>query len=185
LEERRSMTVLAARKPIGKRLRFEVFKRDGFVCQYCGAHPPGAILEVDHITAVAAGGGNDIDNLVTACFPCNRGKGAVDLSTIPQTLSSKAAEIAEAEAQLAGYSAIIEAKRKRIESEVWRVVKALTGEGRCSHDHFHSVSKFVQLLGVHETLEAVEITRVHPRTRDARWRYFFGVCWSKVREAGL
>lgn len=28
------------RKGIGKKLRFTIFKRDGFVCQYCGAKPP-------------------------------------------------------------------------------------------------------------------------------------------------
>lgn len=27
-----------ARKSISKKLRFDVFKRDGFKCQYCGAH---------------------------------------------------------------------------------------------------------------------------------------------------
>lgn len=36
---------------LGKKTRFEVFKRDGFKCMYCGAHPPEAILEVDHLKA--------------------------------------------------------------------------------------------------------------------------------------
>lgn len=27
----------AKRKPVSKRTRFEVFKRDGFTCRYCGA----------------------------------------------------------------------------------------------------------------------------------------------------
>ena len=64
------------RKAISKKTRFEVFKRDGFTCQYCGAHPPQAILHVDHIVPVAEGGGNEDTNLVTACDHCNLGKAA-------------------------------------------------------------------------------------------------------------
>ena len=71
---------MADRKPITKKMRFEVFKRDKFTCQYCGAKAPDAILEVDHIKPVAEGGGNDILNLVTACRDCNRGKGRRMLS---------------------------------------------------------------------------------------------------------
>lgn len=40
------------RKPISKKLRFEVFKRDGFRCAYCGKFPPAVILEVDHIEPI-------------------------------------------------------------------------------------------------------------------------------------
>ena len=62
---------MTERKPIKKSVRFEVFKRDGFVCQYCGAHPPAVILHIDHIHPVAEGGTDDFDNLITACEPCN------------------------------------------------------------------------------------------------------------------
>lgn len=62
------------RKPIPKSLRFEVFKRDKFTCQYCGLSAPEVILEVDHIKPVSKGGTNDILNLVTSCRDCNRGK---------------------------------------------------------------------------------------------------------------
>ena len=53
---------------------FEVFKRDSFTCQYCGKSAPDAVLEVDHIIPVSKGGDNDISNLITSCFECNRGK---------------------------------------------------------------------------------------------------------------
>lgn len=62
------------RKSTGKRLRFEVFKRDHFTCQYCGAQPPEIVLVPDHITPVAAGGETTIENLITSCEPCNQGK---------------------------------------------------------------------------------------------------------------
>jgi hypothetical protein len=71
-----------ARQPTGKRLRFEVFKRDYFTCQYCGAQPPAVVLVIDHVTPVAGGGLTTADNLVTACEACNQGKGARSLGEV-------------------------------------------------------------------------------------------------------
>lgn len=68
------------RKSISPKLRFEVFKRDGFRCQYCGRSAPQVRLHVDHIEPVAAGGTNDLTNLITSCSECNLGKGARRLS---------------------------------------------------------------------------------------------------------
>lgn len=91
-----------ARKAIGKRLRFEIFKRDGFKCQYCGATPVQAALVVDHVVPVAEGGTNDPANLISACEPCNQGKGAVPLDASrldpkrdPERLREQADQIRE------------------------------------------------------------------------------------------
>jgi len=67
---------MTKRKSISKKLRFEVFKRDKFTCQYCGSKAPDVVLHVDHLHPVAKGGENDVLNLVTACEGCNSGKGA-------------------------------------------------------------------------------------------------------------
>ena len=69
-----------AREPIRKSVRFEVFKRDSFTCQYCGEKSPDVVLQIDHIAPVADGGTNDILNLVTACRACNAGKSDKKLS---------------------------------------------------------------------------------------------------------
>jgi 5-methylcytosine-specific restriction endonuclease McrA len=34
---------------IGKSLRFEVLRRDGFACTYCGRKPPDVELHIDHV----------------------------------------------------------------------------------------------------------------------------------------
>jgi hypothetical protein len=68
------------RVPMSQKIRFEVFKRDSFTCQYCGAKAPDVVLHVDHIEPVAEGGTNNVLNLVTACNDCNSGKGVVRLS---------------------------------------------------------------------------------------------------------
>jgi hypothetical protein len=65
---------------LGKKLRFEVFKRDKFTCQYCGRSAPDIILHVDHIEPVSRGGKDDLLNLVTSCRDCNLGKGNRQLS---------------------------------------------------------------------------------------------------------
>ena len=67
------------RRTISTRTRFEVFKRDGFRCIYCGATPMGTPLHVDHVIPVAEGGSNKPENLATACAQCNGGKAAVSL----------------------------------------------------------------------------------------------------------
>jgi len=54
------------------KIRTAVFRRDDYTCQYCGAR--GIKLECDHVTPISRGGGSGLDNLVTACFACNRSK---------------------------------------------------------------------------------------------------------------
>lgn len=67
------------RKNISNKLRFEVFKRDNFTCQYCGKKAPDIVLNVDHIDPVSKGGTNDLFNLITSCFECNNGKRDIKL----------------------------------------------------------------------------------------------------------
>jgi len=66
--------VMAKRKSLSRKIRFEVFKRDKFACQYCGKTAPTVVLQVDHIEPVAKGGTNDLMNLITSCWDCNSGK---------------------------------------------------------------------------------------------------------------
>lgn len=171
------------RTALSKKTRFDVFKRDVFTCQYCGAHPPGVLLHVDHILAVAKGGTNAIDNLVTACEPCNLGKGARLLQVAPQSLAEKAKETQEREAQLLGYQAIFEAKRERLDDETWRVLDHLLGaNGTARNDEFNSTRRFIERLGLHEVLAAADIALGAPVRSRNLFRYFCGVCWNRVRE---
>lgn len=71
------------RAALSKRTRFEIFKRDGFTCQYCNRKPPEVTLEIDHIIPVAKKGTDDPLNLLTSCEDCNRGKSDKTLYDIP------------------------------------------------------------------------------------------------------
>lgn len=63
-----------ARGQIPQSVRFNVFRRDGFKCRYCGKSSPEVVLHCDHAVSVRDGGGDGEDNLVTACIDCNLGK---------------------------------------------------------------------------------------------------------------
>ncbi len=66
------------RKPKKQRrlkLRFQVFQRDNFTCQYCGRKAPECILEIDHRFPKSKGGRDNIKNYITSCQECNLGKG--------------------------------------------------------------------------------------------------------------
>ena len=60
--------------PLNSKIRFAVLNRDGFSCRYCGAIAPTVKLQVDHIKPVSEGGTNEMQNLITSCQLCNRGK---------------------------------------------------------------------------------------------------------------
>lgn len=93
---------MAKRKAIGTALRFEVFKRDSFTCQYCGGKAPESVLELDHIEPVSKGGGNELLNLITSCWACNSGKSDRSLSddTVVAKQHAQLAELQERREQL-------------------------------------------------------------------------------------
>lgn len=82
---------------LSKRTRFEVLKRDGFRCKYCGASSLSTILHVDHVIPRAEGGTDDPANLVSSCAPCNLGKSDVQLdeSRLPHTSAEDIREHAD------------------------------------------------------------------------------------------
>jgi 5-methylcytosine-specific restriction endonuclease McrA len=59
--------------------RVLVLNRDGYKCVFCGRTAKQVQLEVDHIVPFSPGGNNDLQNLQTLCFDCNRGKGTLRL----------------------------------------------------------------------------------------------------------
>ena len=66
-------------RTISPSMRFQILRRDGFACTYCGARPPEVRLHVDHERPRAYGGPDSLLNLRTACDRCNVGKGALAL----------------------------------------------------------------------------------------------------------
>ncbi len=51
-----------------------LFRRDNHLCMYCGGRFAPAMLTRDHVLPRSRGGGDDWENVVTACKPCNARK---------------------------------------------------------------------------------------------------------------
>lgn len=181
------MSEQTERKALSKKLRFEVFKRDGFRCMYCGATPDQALLQCDHIHPVALGGQNEMDNLATACQPCNAGKSATPLSVVPTSLEDRALETLEREEQIAAYQAIMRARRERIEDDCNEVLNLFCERFRrdgIPWRDFNSIKIFVTKLGVTDALDSVDIAHARFTYSYAQaFRYFCGVCWRKIKRA--
>lgn len=178
------------RRALSKRVRFEVFKRDRFQCQYCGQMPPAVVLHVDHIVPVAEGGGNEEPNLLTACEACNLGKGAVPLERIPDSAAAQAKRLTERREQLAAFNAILMEERE----EERELLDHLSGywlemEGRpgrvfvAGNDWWVGLKTFTKHLPQVEIMDFME--RAHPHEEweeERRWRYFCKCCWNTIRE---
>lgn len=177
-----------ARKSLKPVTRFEVFKRDGFACQYCGQKPPAVVLHVDHIVAVARGGDNSIDNLLTACSTCNHGKAARPLDVMPDSLEARAEAMKEKRDQLRAYERMLKAERRRIDSSVEKVRLAFSsgmlGDVNISDPSRKSVVHFLSKLPESEVIDAAALAVSKKRSPQETFRYFCGICWSKIRGRG-
>ena len=166
-----------------KRLRFEILKRDGFRCIYCGATPIQSPLHVDHVKPEADGGTDDPANLVTACRDCNGGKSSVPLEQRMDAMFTTEEERERAD-QVLEYLAIqrrlLDAKK---DAELMVLERWENLIGDWPHNLPQFISKPIKELGISRVLDAVEI--VARKNMDGpldRIRYFCGILRSLVRE---
>ena len=104
---------------VSVRTRFEVFKRDDFTCQYCGKKSPDVVLEADHIVPVCEGGSDDVINLRTSCWGCNRGKSGKPLSEVVtgEDPYDRAILLLERERPLRDYNEVLRVVNERVDRE--------------------------------------------------------------------
>jgi hypothetical protein len=178
-------TNIPKRKPLSKKLRFEVFKRDGFACAYCGKTPPEITLEIDHIEPVSSGGTNDPMNLLTACFDCNRGKKNIPLDKIPAKLSDNLEILKEKEEQIKEYRKfvnLIKRRRLRDANKVNDIYKSFFPEWTLNPDFIKDrICKFIELLPLDQVEDAMRLACKKMNDKDQTINYFCGICWNKIR----
>ena len=174
---------------ISKKIRFEVFKRDGFQCAYCGKSPPEVTLECDHIEPKSKGGKDDINNLLTACFDCNRGKRNIPLDKSPAKLQENYEILQEKEAQLAEYHKFIQKINRRITREIKKVDEAYSENfpDYCLNIKFKrgTVKTFLKHLPVQEVVDSMYLACSKINDSDRSISYFCGICWNKIKGKGL
>lgn len=175
-------------------IRFEVFKRDGFVCTYCGRRPPQVTLEVDHIIPRAEGGDDGMENLTTSCWDCNHGKGAKSLderAPVPD-LEERAELIRERERQLRLYHAAKAEERSRRDAqldrvwnhwfEVWNAVEESLPTYYVPKES--ALLRYIDAIGPDEVMDAMDIAgRKFSDLTTTPLRYFYGVCKRKTADA--
>jgi len=168
---------------VSKKTRFEVFKRDSFVCAYCGGKPPAVVLEADHIDPKSKGGKDCIDNLITSCFDCNRGKGATPLSSIPPKIEENMALRKEKEEQIKEHRKLLSSIRRRTLRDIKKIEKIYSNSfpGYLFSDSFSQVTikRFISMIPLHEIEEAMIIACSRGLNEDRTLKYFCGICWRK------
>lgn len=171
-----AVTGAMTRKPLSKRTRFEIFKRDGFKCFYCGATPTDSPMHVDHVQAVANGGTNEPHNLITACQSCNGGKSSVPLEQ--RRYQGKATEAdREHLEQLKEFMAI---QREMVDAKSEIADEALSHWERICGEVPHAlparIVRMVSEFGLSKLVEAferVESKRIYNSTE--KLKYLHGV----------
>jgi len=184
---------------VSTRTRFEVFKRDRFTCAYCGRTPPEVLLHVDHVVPLAAGGGGEMENLITACATCNQGKAArlLDEGSTPVVGKASVEEAQERLAQARAYAEASADLRRLLEDQANAVMDAWARAFRATDDGTHwqlsgrgaqfpmqsSVRNLLRRLPLDDLLSGVDIvaTRFDVSTEHA-CRYFYAICWRIVRD---
>lgn len=185
---------------VSVRVRFEVFKRDRFACSYCGNHPPDVLLEVDHVIPRAAGGTDEMENLVTACWDCNRGKSDRLLdegdrpAVSPKTVAAMQERLEQAKAyvellsQLSGvtdamHDHIIDYWAKafdaRVEERDGGAVWVLPGGAWPNHA---TLRQFLRELDMDQILGAVDAAASKVGANRGNDRYFYAICWRLIRD---
>jgi HNH endonuclease len=161
---------------VGLTLRFEVFKRDGFTCAYCGRKPPAVVLEVDHIVPRAADGTDEFHNLITSCFECNRGKRDRPLGDIrPHPDLEEATElIREREEQVRAYEDVKREERARVNEAIEELFDYWLELGRTSHLPREGALRYwLGIFSSPEIKDAMDIAQ--QRGRQSYVRYFVGI----------
>lgn len=176
---------------VSKRMRFDVFKRDRFTCQYCGRTPPTVILHCDHVIPSSGGGPDEFSNLVTSCEDCNLGKSNVPLSEVPETVQEKMERTREKREQVEALNELLKEEREAEDSQIeelglyyFRLISSKK-EYVFVNERERSIRVFLRRLPYQQIIEAMEIATKIPASLQndyARWKYFCGVCWKMIRQ---
>lgn len=174
---------------VSSSLRFKIFERDKFTCQYCGRRPPDVVLHCDHIHPKSKGGTNNELNLITSCKGCNLGKGKRVLGSIKYpNLKEEIKNLKETKKQIEEYYKYLKAVTSyKEESPILDLVCEKWCEYICPNIKGVSVNnelrkKFKSILknnDAEDLISAIEILseneNVMEKTSGEKIKYLFGI----------
>jgi hypothetical protein len=167
--------------------RFNVFKRDAFKCRYCGQSPPSVVLEVDHLVPRSAGGSDELLNLVTSCFACNRGKSNVPLDAIPESVLPDIARDIEKAEQFAAYGRWQNRQRTARRKSAKRVAEyyeqvIMRGRRPLTTEQLSSINTWLKCATEATLCDCVDIlASKESKVTGDKWKYFCGICWATIK----
>lgn len=177
---------------VSRSLRFQILRRDGHCCRYCGEHASEQVkLVVDHVVPVAHGGTDDPSNLAAACSPCNGGKAA---TTADQSMVDQVSEDAIRWGQAVRASAIVfSVEREKVRKYFDAVDEYWNGWTYGGYKKLpiprpsnweDSIEKFYERgMPIHLLLDSARIALNKANiTPDDTWRYFMGCAWRRMGE---
>lgn len=182
---------------VGKKIRFEVFKRDKFTCQYCGRSAPDVVLHADHIMPVSKGGDDDITNLVTSCQDCNLGKSNRLLSD-DAAIKKKKKQLDELQERREQLEMMMEWQRSLLDledvaieevSEFWSEV---ANGYHLNESGLKNLGKWVKRFGVNEVCKAMRVAadtyfkygdqnKITHESVETAWSKVPGICYNDKR----
>lgn len=172
---------------VSRRLRYEILRRDGFTCRYCGGSAPDATLTIDHVVPVALGGEDDPSNLVAACRECNAGKTSTSpnettVEEVDATAMLFSAAMKKATEIHRSELLVIETGLEEFEKEWSQYLQRSTGLPFTRSPHWRStLSNYLKAGLTQEDL--VVLVRVAIESKaDSRWNYFCGCCKRRIQE---
>ena len=163
---------------VSKRVRYEVLRRDGNRCRYCGADADESPLTMDHVVPVALGGSDDPSNLVAACKDCNAGKTstAADQALVVDVSSVNVAFAAAMKQAADELYALTAAERAYVDE--WVIV----WDAEAPPDWKPAIVAFYRAhLPIEALLDCIRIARGNPTVED-EFRYMCGVAWNRIND---
>jgi hypothetical protein len=153
---------------------------------YCGAVPPDVLLHVDHVVPVCEGGGNEPENLVTACQECNSGKGGIPIDVASEKITELQKRAIEAEEQAQELRRLQNA-RKRAHAKILKEIEDRFEQEfglRFLEPFRASLRKnFLPRLDSDSLLMAADRACSKCHRLHLAQKYFCGMCWGMIREA--
>lgn len=171
---------------VTKRTRYEVLRRDGYACRYCGSMAPEAALTIDHVMPKSLGGSDGPENLVAACKHCNMGKASSSpdaelLSDVSDDAIRYAAAIRQAADEMLDAFTVASDDEQAF-FDAWNTYHDNYGDvPPLPADWAVSVRQWLNMgLPVEVLLTSIAIAMSSQAAVDKKFRYFAGICHNKA-----
>jgi hypothetical protein len=159
---------------IEKSLKYKIFRRDNFTCQYCGKQTPKVVLNVDSLIPITSVSTNNETELITVCQDCCNERQAIPVNERQEQIEAYEKFLLERQKE---QSIVIEEL-----GEYWSLL--CDNQYELNEHGLESLKKFLVHLVPFEIRESMDIAadKIPNENIGERFKYFCGICHNKIRE---